>query len=204
LTTSVSPQLLTLPQRKRSASEEFEIEPPKRLRVDQDIAVRIAKGKEPPSTAAQPSHLTTQQAKDPLLIGRPYDARGPPVILYVPAFAKFYSRMRAGDSTPTAPSDFYSQVGQLLVASSDIYRKEEMRESVFLPALEALLDRNVETEYSDDPRGSDRVCKIRLPEGQSALILLYKLKNEIGTGRCDPSVHASFSFSRWWSQGKVS
>ena len=38
----------------------------------------------------------------------------------------------------------------------------------------------------------------------SALLMLWELKNETGTGGCDPSVQASFSFARWWSENYVS
>src|SRR5258706_6413611 len=59
----------------------------------------------------------------------------------------------------------------------------------------------------EDGSSSGGVCTTKVEVGGMgvyALLMLWELRNEIGTGGCDPSVQASFSFTRWWSDNRVS
>lgn len=106
------------------------------------------------------------------------------------------------------PPDYYRTVGSFLVASCNLYKSKLERRSALLPILMELLDEPIISgELLEDGSSSDGICTTKMEvggEGMFALLMLLELKNEIGTGGCDPSVQTSFPFTRWWSENRVS
>ena len=106
------------------------------------------------------------------------------------------------------PPDYYRIVSALLVTSCDLYASKCERRDALLPILKELLGRAIiPGNSSESGCNGDGICMTKVEMGGvgvSALLMLWELKNEIGTGGCDPSVQASFSFTRWWSENYVS
>ena len=161
----------------------------------------VALAKDVPSTAAKSANLMQQQKKNPIRIGRPHNTCGPPITIYEQVFADFCRNM-SERKEGFSPED-YQAVGNLLVASSAVYRQEKRRQATLTRILGKLLSRSIDVVQLEDGTSNDGVCTVHVGEGSSALLLLCEFKNEIGSGECDPSLQASFSFTRWWSQDRV-
>ena len=162
----------------------------------------VALAKDVPSKAAKSANLMNQQKENPIRIGRPHDTCGPPITIYEQVFADFCVNMSETKEGLLSPED-YQAVGTLLVASSAVYREEKRRQAALTPILGKLVSQSINVVTLDDGTSNDGVCTVHVGEGTSALLLLCEFKNEIGSGECDPSLQASFSFTRWWSQVRV-
>ena len=162
----------------------------------------VALTKDVPSKAAKSANLMKQEKENPIRIGRPYDTCGPPITIYERVFADFCRNMSEKKEDLLSPKD-YEAVGNLLVASSAVYRKEKHRQAALTRILGELLSQSISVVQLEDGTSNDRICTVHVGEGYSALLLLCKFKNEIASGDCDPSLQASVSFTRWWSQDQV-
>lgn len=177
--------------------------------VDHDAGVKIAKAKLSPSSAANIANLRHVQRRDPILLARPHAARGPPITIYEPTFADFRHNLRMRKHIELGiPPDYYRAVSSFLVTSCDIYTSKLERRNALLPILIELLGQPIISgQLLEDGSSSDGICTTKMEvggKGMFALLMLLELKNEIGAGGCDPSVQASFSFTRWWSETRVS
>ncbi|PVF96265.1 hypothetical protein CPB86DRAFT_518461 [Serendipita vermifera] len=104
----------------------------------------------------------------------------------------------------TLPPEMYENVRKFLIASARIYGTEPLRRAGLIDLLQELLGKTIRSELHEDQSSSDGVITFDISTTQSALLFLLELKNEVGTGHCDPSVQASLSFTRHWSQNNVS
>ncbi|PVF90894.1 hypothetical protein CPB86DRAFT_508930 [Serendipita vermifera] len=102
------------------------------------------------------------------------------------------------------PLEIYNNARNFLVASAEIYRLESHRRAGVINLLKELLGRNIKLEQNDDQSSSDGLITIDITLVQCALLLLLEIKNEVGSGHSDPSIQAALSFTRYWSQDKVS
>jgi hypothetical protein len=177
-----------------------------RAYTDNEAAFKMAKANPSPSSAAAIPTLFQVQKRNPLLIARPHSARGPPIAIYEPTFAHFLrdvgKRRGAG-----IPPDYYRTISSFRVTSSDLYASELDRRNALRPFLIELLGQPITPGTIEGGCSSDGVCTTKVDlggTGMFALLMLWELKNEIGAGECDPSVQASFSFTRWWSENYVS
>jgi hypothetical protein len=175
--------------------------------TDHAAGVKIAEAKPAPVSAAHITNLLHVQQRDPILISRPHSARGPPVTIYEPTFAHFRHNVKSRTELEIPP-DYYRIVIAFLVSSCDLYASECERRDALRPILKELLGRDIISGISSEHGcDSDGICMTKVElggMGMFALLMLWELKNEIGTGECDPSVQASFSFTRWWSENYVS
>ena len=162
----------------------------------------VALAKDVPSKAAKSANLMKQQKENPIRIGRPHDTCGPPITIYERVFADFRRNMSERKEDLLSPKD-YEAVGNLLVSSSAVYREEKHRQAALMPILRKLLNQSINVVQLEDGTSNGEICTVHVGEGYSALLLLCEFKNEIGSGDCDPSLQASFSFTRWWSQDRV-
>jgi hypothetical protein len=142
------------------------------------------------------------QAKNPILNGRPHPCLGPPIIIYDRQFSKFRDMNEEQSPLEMSSSD-YDMVKQFITTSSAIYDNEELRREALVELLEHLLGKAINSQKSNDGTNSDSMVTIDPKIGQLALLLLLELRNEIGTGNCDPSIQSALSYTRWWSQRKV-
>ena len=173
--------------------------------TDHEAGLRIAQDKPAPSTAADAMNLLHTQQKDPIFITRPHSTRGPPITIYHSAFADFRRNLKTGRDLEIPP-EYYKIVSAFLVTSCALYASERERRNALLPFLKELCGQTITPGQFEDGYSSNGISatKVSLESmGTMALLLLLELKNEIGTGRCDPSTQASFSFTRWWATNDV-
>ena len=174
--------------------------------TDHEVGFAIARDKPAPSTAANVISLLHTQRNEPIFITRPHSTRGPPITIYHSAFAEFRRNLKTRRDLGIPP-EYYKIVSSFLVTSCALYASERERRNALLPFLKLLLRQTIKSGQLEDGCSSDgiSVTKVSLGSmGIMALLLLWELKNEIGTGGCDPSTEASFSFTRWWATNDVS
>ena len=99
--------------------------------------------------------------------------------------------------------DYYEIVESLLSASPNLFKDEKQRQNWLKTFLGRVLGRPLTVSVLEDGTSNDGVCVAHVKADQNALLLLCEMKNEIGSGECDPSVQAGFAYSRWWSQTEV-
>ncbi|KAG8685675.1 hypothetical protein FRC11_010231, partial [Ceratobasidium sp. 423] len=165
-----------------------------RIRYGQELARCSA------STAAKPEMFAKQQrGQYYMLNGRPRQHTGAPIILYHPVFGNFLSNLQ---SSEPLPSKFYYRVLEYFWTSQDIHGAEtgSSRGSncdastwggleEFLGKLWKVLEPGVPDATAIGPNGT--------------YSLIIEIKNEVGTGGCDPSIQAAQSYSRLWRQAKL-
>ena len=83
---------------------------------------------------------------------------------------------------------------ELLVRSTAYYETESARQDAVSAPLKTLLGRGLV-----DGKMSYSTVRTVVP----VPLLFFKLKNEIGTGAGDPTLQASLSYHKYWSQNKV-
>ena len=174
--------------------------------TDHEAGLKIAQDKPTPSLAANISSLLHTQEKNPIFMTRPHSTHGPPITIYHSAFADFHRNLRTRRDLDI-PSEYYRAVSSFLVASCALYPSKRARQNALLPFLKFLCGHTIGSGQLSDGSSSDgiSITKVKLGSVETmALLLLLELKNEIGTGGCDPSTQASFSFTRWWALNDVS
>ncbi|PVF94281.1 hypothetical protein CPB86DRAFT_818107 [Serendipita vermifera] len=186
---------------KRSASDE--IDDPEQwrqaIKTRHEAAIQDGKDAMTPSSAANPDNLGDEQRRRPVEFGRPIDQVGPSIYLYHSIFWEFHSkRLERGEELP---SDFRVEVYRLLVAAAETYRSERDRRRAVEKNLTALFGEPIGQIMLDD-KSSSNGCIISFSGTYWTLRLLIELKNEIGTGGCDPSVQGSYSTRKYWVDDK--
>ena len=161
--------------------------------------VDAAKAKKPPSTGATPAEFPATQAKKPILNGRPFATRSPPVHIYNDVFTTFSNIYN--DKTRAVPSNLQKHIFKLCQASSKLYygdKGETQRLNAILPIYRVMLDEEILSVpgYSSQ---ADATITTRTSDGQLALRGIMEAKNEIGAGGCDPGLQGCLSYSRYWS-----
>ncbi|OBZ65574.1 hypothetical protein A0H81_14458 [Grifola frondosa] len=165
---------------------------------DHILAVKRGVLAREPSSAAQYVHLLSEQQKGPIKNGRPADQSGLPLAIYHPVFAKFKDLCADQNIRPSASENALAH--QLFAVAASIYDDEDARFKGMQPTLEGLLNDAFDPET--------RVCNTRntrclLTETRSsgfALRAVVEVKNEIGTGLCDPSIEGGMYYRKYWVQ----
>ncbi|KAG8959405.1 hypothetical protein FRC03_008030 [Tulasnella sp. 419] len=152
-----------------------------------------------PSTLAQVSQFKKEQARSPMLNGRYPDPDNPlfglPVSLYHEAFTVFQAHLEAQPNAAKYPAIF-----ELQNAAGVIYSTKGERLEAVRPLLQTVLDTGIAEEAFHGSR-SDGVVSTWVSGCQTlAYCAMLEVKNEIGTGHCDPSIQAQFSYRAYWSQ----
>ncbi|KAG9098866.1 hypothetical protein FRC06_005890 [Ceratobasidium sp. 370] len=161
----------------------------------QTSTIKYLNNKDSPSQAAKPSNLVSIQAgKRPIHNGRPYTLTGRPIALYNQIFNEFKA---AATRPPT--TEYLDSTGttifEFIRHSREIYQHEDARLKSLTPLLDFSLDFHLSQEIISRCI-DDRVVK----RGEGGYLLVSEWKNEVGTGGCDPSVQAAFSYVRYWGQ----
>ncbi|OCH90537.1 hypothetical protein OBBRIDRAFT_730607 [Obba rivulosa] len=130
-----------------------------------------------------------------MFIGRPLDLTGPPVSIYHAVFARFKALV-ANPETEISSKDLEKTSG-FIADSAVIYSSGPERASCIYTSLSKLLGRPVEP-YDNGEYRVDSAVIMRSALGQ-VLALISELKNEYGSGGCDPDVQADFVYRKWWS-----
>ena len=138
-----------------------------------------------------------------ILNGRPLQNHGLPIELYHPIFDKF--RTDANEMTLEISPEDYKDVARLCVKAAEIYEDKDTRSDEMHPELEKLLAAKLTKRKANGSRGAhaDRVITFDLQETQ-AFLAVMNVKNEIGTGHCDPAVQAASTYASYMAQPDVS
>ncbi|KAG8944247.1 hypothetical protein FRC03_002134 [Tulasnella sp. 419] len=183
----------------QSGEDSYHAKRQKALEEGQKEVVDHVKQVSEPSTLAQVSQFKKEQGRSPMLNGRYPDPDIPlfglPVSLYHDAFSVFQAHLEAQPNAAKYPAIF-----ELQNAAGVIYSVESERLDAIRPLLQAVLDTGILVEEVHGRR-SDGVVSTWVSGCQtSAYCAVLEMKNEIGTGHCDPSIQGQFSYREYWSQ----
>lgn len=165
----------------------------------------LAKKAMSPSDGAKVTNFGSEQEKGPVLNGRPFYNRGPPIAIFHPVFSRFLQLIRRDlrelEAHNCIPQTFVNSVHKFLLVSSKVYKKEHDRRHALEPILEELLAME-DAVANADSSCSDSQQSFRA-QGQRLVSLLWELKNEIGAGGCCPVVQSSLSYRKYAVDPKV-
>lgn len=153
-----------------------------------------------PSSFAQIANLYESQLKEAqdLLIYRPSDCVSTPVILYNPAFILF--KINFDDERLHIDKKHNQWTLKCIKSMADFY-SDENRQSGFHELIRELLNKDVKVLVLDDRSSNDGTLELDF-HSYSVLYLLIEIKNEIGTGKCDPTIQAAASYAKFYAQEK--
>ncbi|KAG8734821.1 hypothetical protein FRC10_011395, partial [Ceratobasidium sp. 414] len=167
----------------------------------QDTAQKFLDGKSA-SLAATHSQFASQQKapETAILNGRPQERVGLPVQLFHPVFDKFTKTLESAEVL--APPK-YAATEKLLNASPNIYRAEEHRWRDLLPLMTTALASEIVTDIVPKCTANGVVTCVDVDTALKGYCAIIEVKNEVGTGNCDPTIQAAESFAIYWSQEKM-
>lgn len=84
---------------------------------------------------------------------------------------------------------------------ADIYPSEHERSKKFREKFRQLFGEELKIICLDDESSNDGVLECNF-HSFSVLRLLAEIKNEIGTGKCDPTTQAGTSYAKYYTQEK--
>ncbi|CAE6494428.1 unnamed protein product [Rhizoctonia solani] len=147
------------------------------------------------SKAARPAAFREQQTTNNyILIGRPAEHTGPPIVLYHPVFGRFLRNLRSLEPLSAityARAVDYFQTSQALYKDESIRRggRDESSRRLLGTVLGGLLMKS--GDYDTRPDGVATTSN-------GAWCIIMEMKNEIGSGGSDPTIQAAQSYSRCW------
>lgn len=124
----------------------------------------------------------------------------PPIQLFNPAFAYFSSN--AFDPNYNVPDDFALDVRDLMGQFALIHSSEDARRQRLKSFLQKAIRHPLVFINNSDRTAPDVVALSSCGE-LPAYLIVGEEKNEFGDGGSDPSIQASFSFLRTFSQPEV-
>ncbi|KAG8694312.1 hypothetical protein FRC11_002276, partial [Ceratobasidium sp. 423] len=144
------------------------------------------------SNAAKPADFYEQQqsTRKHILIGRPVDHTGPPITLYHPVFGRFLRNLQSVEPLSAVA---YSNVADYFHISQALYSEEDGRDDKSRTPLATVLGGVLSKVWvrGAQPDGAN-------PTDDSAWCIIMEMKNEIGSGACDPSIQAAQSYTQCW------
>ncbi|KAG9084343.1 hypothetical protein FRC06_004116, partial [Ceratobasidium sp. 370] len=169
--------------------------------IGQQITAKKFREGNSASVAAVHSQFAVEQqhSETAILNGRPQERVGLPVQLFHPVFDTFTKTM---ESTNLLPPSKYVHTEELLHASQDIYR-EDGREGALMSHLIIALASTIDNEPVPNCNAAGVVKFVDTATASNAYCAIIEVKNEIGTGECDPTIQAAESFAIYWSQEKM-
>ncbi|CAG8675995.1 3581_t:CDS:2, partial [Racocetra fulgida] len=141
----------------------------------------------PPSVSARHSEFFQSIQNPPVILNhRPSGCTGPPVIFYNEIFNKFVADFK-NENLPIPPN-ILEMVDIFVKDMENGYSTEEGRCEILEKHLKNVIGPMEKVENSDKTK-SDRVVTILAQSSITfALVVLAEVKNEIGTGSCDPTI----------------
>jgi hypothetical protein len=155
----------------------------------------------PPSSFALINNLYDLQEKNSqdLLICRPSGLVSVPLILYNAAFLLF--KIKFDDENLRMDKKHNQWSLKCINTMTKFYSDEKRRLKVFHELIRELLNKDVKVVTLDDDNSNDGILELDF-HSYSVLYLLIEIKNEIGTGKCDPTVQAAVSYAKFYAQEK--
>jgi hypothetical protein len=132
-----------------------------------------------------------------LFIHRPPECFGPPVQIYHSVFGQFLRDYRNEDLD--IGKEHYQWTLEFINEMAKIYPLEADRSYAFKNKIRELFQNDLRVVQLEDNSSNDGVLECNVFT-KSVLCLLVELKNEIGTGNCDPTVQAGASFAKYYTQ----
>ena len=120
--------------------------------------------------------------------------------MYHEVFARF--RVKFNDLPTQIPSEVYANVTQLFGASQIVYDLEKSRIRAIGPYREKLMD-NKYISQSVTGAEADGVVITATPGRPTAYRAFLEMKNEIGTGGCDPVAQGVKCYEKFWAAEEV-
>jgi len=153
-----------------------------------------------PSTFALLNNFIEYQTRDQqLLIHRPPECVGPPVRIYHNVFNQFLRDYH--NEELEMGKEHYQWTLEFIHDMAKIYRSKPDRQQVFNEKIRQLFGEELRLIHLDDNSSNDGVLECNV-HSKSVLRLLVEIKNEIGTGGCDPTVQAEASYAKYYTQKK--
>ncbi|CAG8635563.1 2075_t:CDS:2, partial [Ambispora gerdemannii] len=165
---------------------------------EQQKNVKKIRSYPPPSSFALLNNLINHHVKDKqLLIHRPPECVGPPVQIYHNVFSQFLRDYRNEDLE--MGREHYEWTLEFIHEMGEIYRSERERSIVFKETIRKLFGEELRVISLEDDSSNDDVLESNV-FSKNVLRFLVEMKNEIGTGSCDPTVQAGASFAKYYTQ----
>lgn len=159
--------------------------------------------KNPPSAMAKSGRYFSHQGGirkilDGRCIAEGYDAVGPPIQLFNPAFAYFTSK--AFDPDLAVPPAYMTNVYDLVDSSAVIYHSEVQRRDFLKPIIQKLTGHS--TIFTQNADGTAPDGMVLVPQEHKGFVhlVVYEEKKEFGDGGADPSTQAAFSYWHIFTQ----
>lgn len=179
---------------------------------DREAIAAAGRKRRSPSSGARISELMKTQTPtrlDAIYNYRPLDLAPPPIIIYHPAFARFARAM----SHPLDPDNPYTRkevqtAREFIQLSSKLYGDDVSRQRAITDALSdavggGILDR-APLDYSSGSFEPDGVIHMDTSfEGFIPVVAITQVKNEIGTGGCDPLAQAECAYVAVYTSREV-
>ncbi|CAG8766092.1 12788_t:CDS:2, partial [Gigaspora margarita] len=131
-----------------------------------------------------------------ILIYRPSNCIGIPLMLYNSAFS--YFKTNFNDKDLPMDKDHYQWTLNCIRTMANIYSGEKSRWEEFRERLEELFNKYIKILILDET--SNNGCLDLNLHSFNVLYLLVEIKNEIGTGKCDPTTHAAAFYAKFYAQ----
>jgi hypothetical protein len=120
--------------------------------------------------------------------------------MYNEVFSKFLFDYNDEDLEPSARLCRWTI--KFIRSMTDIYGDEDGRETAFQDFIGKLTNESLTKQSTTDGFGNDGMIECRTAIGE-VLIVNIEIKNEVGTGNCDPYIQGIFSYSKYWARDKV-
>ncbi|KXN86844.1 hypothetical protein AN958_09580 [Leucoagaricus sp. SymC.cos] len=169
----------------------------KRLKYiqEQDASANAAQQKTlTPSETAAVTNIESYQHINPVFNGRPFDYSGPPIGLYHPVFNAFEKGLQANDPIPL---DIRLNVQNFIQLSAEVYSSETERLTAVQPTLFKLFGGQLLAFEGKGVENDGTICVTT--NSWNTSILIFELKNEIGSGNVDPFLQGTFAYQRYFS-----
>lgn len=154
--------------------------------------------------------LKKQRSDNPAAIydDRPPELSPPPIQIYHQVFSKFLS---LANSEWNGEEETLRQTSELIQTSRKFFGEEKERVEALRPFLRRLVHPSIATslrlpvtQNSILPHGVVYVEPKLESDSQVAICALMELKNEVGTGGCDPALQCQSDFVKIYSSNQVS
>lgn len=161
---------------------------------DQEKNASDAQKSDTPSQGAYHRRLLSQQKSAPVLNGRPFEYSGPPLGLYHPVFNAFEEGLKADDPIPL---DTRRYTRRYIEVSAGVYQNEAERMQASRSILDELFGGELHAVISTKVESDGVILATCVM--WDGYILIFEMKNEIGTGNVDPFVQASLAYQKYIS-----
>lgn len=173
---------------------------PLTIETDREIVARAGRKRKPPSEDAKPEELHNTQIStrvDAVHNERPIHLTCPPLQIYHPVFSKFLSNAFLPFS---GDLETLRKTSQLMGASRQYYEHEWERADLLRSLLSTLVHpgfrdaTSVPIDDDDEFWPDGKVNSTRLWGSALPVCALLEVKNEVGTGGCDPALQCQSDF----------